>query len=67
MYAFRSPGVFLEDLLRDTVLTEVIDRGGPGEGLGDPPPCRPLSLQFLGATGVDVEDSRDGELELVEV
>ena len=56
-----------EYLLRNTVLVEIEDGGGAREKLGDTPPDSPLPLQLLGRTTVDVEDSRNGELQLVKI
>jgi hypothetical protein len=61
------PGMFHEYLLRDAVLVEVEDRRGAREKLGDTPPDSPLPLELLRRTTVDVEDSRNGELQLVKI
>ena len=61
------PGMLHEYLLRDTVLVEIEDGRGAREKLGDTPPDSPLPLQLLRRTTVDVEDSRNGELQLVKI
>ena len=57
----------LEDALGDAVLAEVQNGCRAREGLVHLPPRRTLTPQLLCRPTIDVEDSRDRQLQLVEV
>ena len=61
------PSIFQEYLLRDAVLAEIEHGRGAREELGDTPPDSPLPLELLGCTTVDIEDTRNGEFELMKI
>ena len=59
--------MLMEDLLGHTIFIQVEDRGRAWEVLRDTPPSRALSLKLIGRSAIDIEHTRNGELQVVKV